>query len=72
MAELNTVFQAASQEMYLFLQTKNGHRFRDGRFSCGAGGDRTLVQTTATWAFYMRSHFIGFRPQLGKGTPPTT
>ncbi len=30
--------------------------------SCGAGGDRTLVQTTATWAFYMLSRFFGFRP----------
>lgn len=35
----------------------------------GAGGDRTLVQTTATWAFYMRSFFIGFRPAPGEGHP---
>ena len=35
----------------------------------GAGGDRTLVQTTATWAFYMRSLFIGFRPAPGEGHP---
>ena len=36
---------------------------------CGAGGVRTLVQTTAKCAFYMRSHFIGFRSTPGKGHP---
>ena len=35
----------------------------------GAGRDRTAVQTTATWAFYMRSHFIGFRSRAGEGHP---
>lgn len=37
--------------------------------SCGAGGVRTLVQTTAKCAFYMRSRFIGFRPMPGEGHP---
>lgn len=36
---------------------------------CGAGGVRTLVQTTAKCAFYMRSRFIGFRPTPGEGHP---
>src|SRR5690606_13609743 len=38
---------------------------------CGAGGDRTLVQTTATCGFYMLSLFIGFRPAPGEGHPST-
>ena len=38
-------------------------------FTCGAGGDRTLVQTTATRAFYMRSRFIGFRSAPGEWHP---
>lgn len=37
----------------------------------GAGRDRTAVQTTATWAFYMRSRFIGFRPVPGEWHPST-
>ena len=40
-------------------------------FTCGAGGDRTLVQTTATRAFYMRSRFIGFRSAPGEWHPST-
>ncbi len=36
---------------------------------CGAGRDRTAVQTTATWAFYMLSRFIGFRSAPGEGHP---
>lgn len=35
----------------------------------GAGGNRTLVQTTATCAFYMLSRFVGFRPVAGEGHP---
>ena len=40
-----------------------------GALQGGAGGDRTLVQTTATCAFYMCSLFIGFRPAPGEGHP---
>ncbi len=35
----------------------------------GAGGVRTLVQTTAKCAFYIRSRFIGFRSTPGEGHP---
>jgi len=35
----------------------------------GAGGIRTLVQTTVPCAFFRLSRFIGFRPSPGKGHP---
>lgn len=35
----------------------------------GAGGIRTLVQTTATRAFYMLSRLVGFRSAPGKWHP---
>lgn len=49
---------------------KRKARHKAGLFR-GAGGDRTLVQTTMKWAFYMRSLFIGFRPAPGEGHPST-
>lgn len=38
-------------------------------FIRGAGGNRTLVQTTARWAFYMLSRSFGCRPRAGEGRP---
>ena len=50
----------------LAMDDHQGQRGRDG---CGAGRDRTAVQTTGQWAFYMRSRFIGFRSLPGEGHP---
>jgi hypothetical protein len=52
-----------------FCLTKNPAAFATGLVSCGAGRDRTAVQTTGQWAFYMLSRFIGCRSMPGEGHP---
>jgi len=62
-------FDRNGPEQLFWQQKKRPPLSRWPLVSCGAGGDRTLVQTTAKWAFYMLSRFIGFRSPAGEGHP---
>lgn len=56
-------------------ESRSSSAEQSGRFTsarsvpCGAGGDRTLVQTTVKRAPYMLSLFIDFRPVPGERHP---
>jgi len=47
-------------------------RYREIVVFCGAGGNRTRVQTRKQYAFYMIIPRLGFRVKAGSGPPTFT